>query len=139
MKSGKKKKQTIETIIGRHAYFEGTLCSEQGIRIDGRVKGKVECEGSLVIGNEGKVEGEIVADDVFIAGELTGTATAKNHVEITEKGKVYGDITTRNLIVDQGVIFEGKCHMTSEEEILDPSDPLSLPTPFAASPSGAGS
>jgi cytoskeletal protein CcmA (bactofilin family) len=90
-----------------------------------------------VIGSEGKVEADIVANNVFIAGELIGTVYARTQVEITEKGKVYGDITTRNLMVDQGVMFEGKCHMISEEEGEESSDPLAASIPLATASSDA--
>jgi len=133
MKKAKKRAETIDSIIGHHVYFEGILSSKESLRIDGRVKGKVECEGSVVIGSEGKVEGEILADNVFIAGELTGNATARNKLEIIEKGRVFGDITTAKLVVDPEVIFEGKCSMISQEDMVDSSDSLSPPVPLAAS------
>ena len=133
MKKEKKRAETIDSIIGHHVYFEGILSSKESLRIDGRVKGKVECEGSVVIGSEGKVEGEILADNVFIAGELTGNATARNKLEIIEKGKVFGDITTAKLVIDPEVIFEGKCRMISEKHIADSSDSLSTSAPLDAS------
>jgi cytoskeletal protein CcmA (bactofilin family) len=133
MKRTEKRPETIDSIIGHHVYFEGILSSKESVRIDGRVKGKVECEGSVVIGSEGTVEGEILANNVFIAGELTGTATARNRLEITEKGKVYGDITSTKLVVGPGVIFEGKCRMISQKDIADSSDSLTPPAAFAAS------
>ena len=133
MKRVKKRAETIDSIIGHHVYFEGILSSKESLRIDGRVKGKVECEGLLVIGSEGKVEGEILADNVVIAGELTGNATARDKLEITEKGKVYGDITTAKLVVDPEVIFEGKCRMIFQEDIADSSDSVSPPAALAAS------
>ena len=133
MKMAKKRAETIESIIGHHVYFEGILRSRESLRIDGSVKGKVECEASVVIGSEGKVEGEILAYNVFIAGELTGNATAKNKLEITEKAKVYGDITTPKLVVDPGVMFEGKCRMISQEDIVDSTDSLSPPASVAVS------
>jgi cytoskeletal protein CcmA (bactofilin family) len=133
MKNAKKRAERIDSIIGHHVYFEGILSSKESLRIDGRVKGKVECEGSVVIGSEGKVEGEILADNVFIAGELTGNATARNKLEITEKGKVYGDITTAKLVVDPEVIFEGKCRMISQEDIADSTDSLSALASVAVS------
>ncbi len=129
MKTGKEKRNEIDTIIGPHTYFEGTLSCKEGSRIDGKLKGKIECDGSLVIGSTGEVEGEIEADSVFIAGEFKGNVIAKNHLEITEKGKVYGDITTANLVVDQGVIFEGRCHMMPQQDTLGSPDSLALPAP----------
>ncbi len=133
MKRARREVEVIESIIGNHVYFEGILTSKQSIRIDGRIKGKVACEGSIVIGSEGRVEGEIVAHNVYIAGELTGNVTARNRLEITEKGKVYGDITTAKLVVGPGVILEGKCHMLTQEDALDSSDTRSAPASLAAS------
>lgn len=49
MKKTKKRVETIDSIIGHHVYFEGILSSKESLRIDGRVKGKVECEGSVIL------------------------------------------------------------------------------------------
>ena len=133
MKRSKRDGGKIDTIIGPHTYIEGTLSSNACLRIDGRVKGRIECEGSLVIGPEAKVEAEIVAENVYIAGELIGNVLAKSRLEIIEKGKVYGDITTAKLVVDQDVIFEGRCHMTTREDTAESADYLALPTPLARS------
>jgi len=45
----------LDTLIGSKTIFEGILISNEGISIEGTVKGKVECRGSLVVGQEGKV------------------------------------------------------------------------------------
>ncbi|MBU4426834.1 MAG: polymer-forming cytoskeletal protein [Proteobacteria bacterium] len=133
---GKEKIERIDTIIGHHAYFEGTISSKGGLRIDGSVKGNIQCEGSLVIGSAGKVTAEIVADNVLIAGEL-GNITAKDRLEITEKGKVNGDVTTAKFVMAPGVIFDGRCHMHSRQVLLEPVDSLSLPAPLVpAAPPG---
>ncbi|MCG2779253.1 MAG: polymer-forming cytoskeletal protein [Desulfobacterales bacterium] len=133
---GKEKIERIDTIIGHHAYFEGTISSKGGLRIDGSVKGNIQCEGSLVIGSAGKVAAEIVADNVLIAGEL-GNITAKDRLEITEKGKVNGDVTTAKFVMAPGVIFDGRCHMHSRQVLLEPVDSLSLPAPLVpAAPPG---
>ncbi len=133
---GKEKIERIDTIIGHHAHFEGTISSKEGLRIDGSVKGNIKCEGSLVIGSAGKVVAEIVADNVLIAGEFTGNVIAKDRLEITEKGKVNGDVTTAKFVMASGVIFDGRCHMHSKQVRLEPVDSLSLPAPLvpAASP-----
>jgi cytoskeletal protein CcmA (bactofilin family) len=132
--SSKEKTKRIDTVIGQGTRFEGTLTSREGLRIDGEVKGRVECQGSLVIGSDGNVEAEIVADKVYIAGQLNGNVTAKSHLEITEKGRVYGDIATSNLVVGEGVIFEGKCRMISSQ---DPEEAESLPELVSFAPSSS--
>jgi cytoskeletal protein CcmA (bactofilin family) len=133
MKIGNQNTERIDTIVGYHVHFEGTMSAKQGLRIDGSVKGKIQCKGTLVIGSEGKVAAETVADNVLIAGEFRGNITAKNRLEITEKGKVYGDITTAKLVMAPGVIFNGKCNMFPEQVLLEPVDARSLPAPLVHS------
>jgi len=87
----------------------------------------------LVIGSAGKVAADIVADNVLIAGEFTGNITAKDRLEITEKGKVNGDVTTAKFVMAPGVIFDGRCDMHSGQVLLEPVDSLSLPAPLVPS------
>ncbi len=139
MRKTEKRTKTVESIIGCDAYIEGTLFSKGSLRIDGRVKGAVRCEGMVIIGSEGYVEGEITSYDVFIAGEFRGNVTAKNRVEIAENGKVYGDVTTAKIVVDPGVIFEGRCKMISEKETADSDGSFSTAVPLETSYARAAS
>ena len=139
MRKADKRTKTVESIIGHNAYLEGTLSSKGSLRIDGRVKGTVLCENMVIIGAEGYVEGEITSYDVFIAGEFKGNVTAKNRVEIAENGKVYGDITTAKIVIDPGVLFEGRCSMIPEKDTTDSGGSFSTPVPLETSYARAAS
>ncbi|MBN2466685.1 MAG: polymer-forming cytoskeletal protein [Deltaproteobacteria bacterium] len=105
----------VDTVIGSKTVFEGKLNAFGGIRIDGTVKGSIDCQGILVVGKEGKIEADIVAESAIIGGEVIGNITAKQRLEITAKGKVVGDVSTSHLIVDDGVVFEGRSHMLTDD------------------------
>jgi len=137
MRKADRRTKTVETIIGHEAYLEGTLSSKGILRIHGRVKGAVLCESMVIIGAEGYVEGEITSYNVFIAGEFKGNVTAKNKVEIAENGKVYGDITTAKIVIDPGVLFEGRCKMISEKDTAETDDSFSTAVPLDVSYSRA--
>ena len=122
MRKADRRTKTVETIIGHDTYLEGTLSSKVSLRIHGRVKGTVLCESMVIIGPEGYVEGEIKSYDAFIAGEFKGNVTAKNKVEVAENGKVYGDVTTAKIVIDPGVLFEGRCKMLSEKDTTETTD-----------------
>jgi len=107
----------VDALIGTKTVFEGKLNAYGGIRIDGTVKGTIECQGVLVVGSGGKIEADIIADSAIIGGEVVGNITADSRLEIISKGKVRGDIATSHLIIEDGVIFEGSCHMLAEEAI----------------------
>ncbi|MFU0784137.1 MAG: Cytoskeletal protein CcmA, bactofilin family [Thermoanaerobacterium thermosaccharolyticum] len=104
----------IDTIIGKNTTIEGNIKSQGTMRIDGNVTGKIEVQGSMIIGDNSKIEADIKADNISISGEITGNLTVKNQVQITSNGKVYGDIEVQNLIIDEGAIFEGKCKMNKK-------------------------
>ena len=103
----------LDTLIGSKTIFEGILMSNESICIEGTVKGKVECRGSVVVGQGGKVKADIISENAFIGGQVNGNIKAKNRLEITSTGRVKGDIETASLVIAEGVIFEGSCHMTS--------------------------
>ena len=114
-----KTSSNLDTLIGNKTIFEGVLTSNEGISIEGTVKGKVECKGSVVVGKEGKVMADIIAENAFIGGQVDGNMKIKKRLEITSTGRVVGNIETSSLVIAEGVIFEGSCHMISEKSATD--------------------
>ncbi len=101
----------ITTLLGRGAAFEGKLTFEGTVRIDGRFKGEVFSDDTLVIGEGALVEAEIDIGEVIIQGTVIGNIKAKRSIEIHAPGRVKGDLHTPSLQVDKGVIFEGRSFM----------------------------
>ncbi|MDY6844751.1 MAG: polymer-forming cytoskeletal protein [Thermodesulfobacteriota bacterium] len=113
----KRESGKVDTLIGCKALFEGNLLVEEGLRIDGTIRGKVECKGHLIIGEYGQVEGDIVAETIVIDGEVNGNIIARDKLEITCKGRVHGDIETSRLVMIEGVTFEGFSRMSSKKVV----------------------
>ena len=112
----------LDTLIGNGTILEGTLTSRESICIEGTVRGKVLCEGSVIIGPKGRVDADIYAETVLVGGEVNGNIVSKSKLEITTDGKLRGDIKTGSLIVAEGVLFEGKCQMMTDEPSIDKTD-----------------
>lgn len=106
----------IVGLLGKGTSFEGKLFFEGTVRIDGTFSGEVSTEGLLVIGDEAIIHAQVKAETIIILGEMHGNIYASKVVEIRGKGKVYGDIHTPSLIVDEGVFFEGNCKMIGQKE-----------------------
>lgn len=113
----------LDTLVGNGTIFEGNLTSKESICVEGIVRGKIVCEGNVIVGEKGRVDADIFADTVLIGGEVNGNIVAKTRLEITTNGKLKGDIKTGSLIISEGVIFEGRCQMINEGRDLqeDPS------------------
>lgn len=98
------------------SHMEGDLHFEQNFRIEGRFTGTIRSEGDLVVGEKGEVEGEIRTGRVVVTGTVRGRIAVSRRAEIGPGGKVFGDIETPALIVDDGAFFEGRCQMTAKGE-----------------------
>src|SRR5438477_63594 len=106
----------ITTLLGRGATFEGKLTFEGTVRIDGRFKGEVFSDDTLVIGEGAHVEAEIDIGEVIIQGTVVGNIKAKRSIEIHAPGRVKGDLHSPSLQVDKGVIFEGRSSMAASHD-----------------------
>jgi len=101
----------VHTILGPESSFEGKLVFDGTVRIDGRFKGEVQTENVLVVGQGARVDASITVGSIVVNGEINGDITAKHSVEIHAPGKVRGNITTPQLMIDKGVLFDGSCKM----------------------------
>jgi cytoskeletal protein CcmA (bactofilin family) len=119
----------ITTLLGRGATFEGKLTFEGTVRIDGRFKGEVFSEGTLVIGDGAIVEAEIDIGDIIIQGTVIGNIAAKRSIELHAPGRVKGDLHTPTLQIDKGVIFEGRSFMEAASRPSAPAQPKPTPVP----------
>src|SRR3954462_4257203 len=84
----------ITTLLGRGAAFEGKLTFEGTVRIDGRFKGEVFSDDTLVIGEGALVEAEIDIGEVIIQGTVVGNIKAKRSSELHAPGPVKGGLPT---------------------------------------------
>jgi len=91
--------------------MSGELSFEDTFRIDGHFKGKIDADGDLIVGDGGDVEAEITARCVYFSGTVRGSIRAKERLEITAFGKVYADLGTPSLSIEDGAFFEGRCSM----------------------------
>src|SRR5688500_8932379 len=127
----------ITTLLGRGATFEGKLTFEGTVRIDGRFKGEVFTDDTLVIGEGAVVEAQIDVGEVIIQGTVVGNVTAKRSIEIHAPGRVKGDLHTPSLQIDKGVVFEGRSFMeaaTTTRPAAAPATPAAVPPPAKPTP-----
>ncbi len=96
--------------------IDGKMRFEAGlVRINTHFKGQIECEGTIVVAEQGDVEAEIKTRIISVAGKVKGSIHASERLEIKGNGIVLGDINTPSLIVEPGGYFDGQCHMPTPE------------------------
>ena len=123
----------IETIVGPNAYFRGDIQSDGGIRIDGIFEGTIDITGNLVIGEGAKIIADIKANNISISGAVKGNITG-NRVEILETGRVWGDLTIKSLLLNEGAYLRGQTTMQGDIEppLIEPPRPRPAAEPASA-------
>ena len=100
-------------VIGEGSVFEGKFYVNGSILIEGKFQGDIKTDDQLIVGPTGRVKTDISARRVTIAGTLIGNVSAAEEVTLLHSGKVLGNITTPKLVVEPGVITDGKVTITS--------------------------
>ena len=105
----------INAFLGKGTDFNGKLTFEGTVRLDGKFSGEIFSPGILIIGESATVDANINVNTLIVSGKLTGNIDAKARVEIHAPGKLYGNINSPVLVIDEGVIFEGSCKMETKD------------------------
>ena len=98
-------------IIGAKTVIEGDIRSSGDIRVDGILKGSVKTEGKVVLGPEGKIEGDVICQDADISGTINAKITVSKLLSLKSSAKLNGDIVTNKLSIEPGASFSGSCSM----------------------------
>jgi cytoskeletal protein CcmA (bactofilin family) len=104
--------EDFDTILPPDVDFSGTLNFEKSFLIQGKISGKINARGILVIDQDAVVEADISASRVVIRGSVTGNVIASEKVEVTGTGKLQGNITSPRIMMETGCQFNGMCTMT---------------------------
>lgn len=124
--NGKKEKTVtpargeIKAFLGEGTDFKGILTFEGTVRIDGKLEGEIITKDTLIVGETAMVNAEIDVHTIVISGVVRGNITSTGKVEVHRPGKLFGNIKTPSLLIEEGVIFEGSCSMTQEESKVSP-------------------
>ncbi len=112
----KESRDNIVGLLGKGTEFDGKLVFDGTLRIDGKYRGEIHTKGVLVIGEGSLVNAEVEAETIIVRGEIHGNLKATKRIEIRGNGRLYGNIRTATLIVEEGVTFEGSCQMNAKDK-----------------------
>ncbi len=110
-KSAAQKPGTFESVFGKGVEIEGTIKAKDSLRIDGKIKGKINCGADIMIGEGAVLEADIEAENVTIAGDVTGNVKCKSRLELLASSSLKGDAFTGSLVISEGAVFLGASNM----------------------------
>lgn len=106
------KEGTLSGFVGGGTDVTGEANFKAMMRVDGHFSGRItSSSGTLIVGNNGKVDANIEVAVAVIHGTINGDIIATQRLELGRAAKVTGNIQTPSLVIEQGAIFEGSCKM----------------------------
>jgi cytoskeletal protein CcmA (bactofilin family) len=100
-------------MISEGTRIVGNLSTKKDFRISGELEGKLEIEGKCIVSASAVINGDILASDADIAGKVNGEIVVKNRLTLRQNCNISGDIHTKILVVEEGAMFQGACHMSA--------------------------
>ncbi len=101
----------LTAFIDQGSEFEGKLSFKDTVRIDGRFRGEIASENTLIVGESGEIEASIRSRTVAVSGTVIGDVTATAKVVVHKTGRIEGDIETAVLVLEEGAVVEGHVKM----------------------------
>lgn len=101
----------VVAFLDQNTSFEGKMTFEGMIRVDCKFTGEILSGDLLIVGEPAVVNAQIRVDTLVIRGKVSGTVTAASKIEIDTTGKLYGNIITPILVIQEGGLFNGSCKM----------------------------
>lgn len=111
-------------LIGNGTTFKGDIESNGDIRIDGQLIGSLKSNGKVVVGQTGVIEGDLTCKQAEIAGSVKGIITTEELTALKSTSKVEVDLTTKQLLIEVGAQFTGKCVMGQQSTVAMPKQKL---------------
>lgn len=106
----------FNTVMASDISFSGKIRFTKPLMIKGNILGQINSECDLVIASDAVVKADIYADRILIRGSVEGNIVGNSMVFVTSNGSVTGDITSKQVVLEPGSSFSGRCTMVKENE-----------------------
>ena len=137
MRSGDAMADSVTGWLGSSLHVKGDISGTEDLLIDGSVEGLVELdERKLTVGPTAKITADINARDVVVYGFVKGNVHAKGRIEIKKDGSVIGNLTTAQIMIEDGADFKGSIEIDRGEAKVADKNVSSRAAAAGAGPKG---
>ncbi len=102
---------SLSAFIDQGSEFEGKLTFRDTVRIDGKFRGEITSENTLVIGDTGEIEATVRSNNVVVSGTVVGNIFAAQKLTLHKSAKVEGDIEASSIVMEEGAHMNGRISM----------------------------
>ncbi len=107
----------INSLIGEGDQLDGEFFLNGSLRIDGSLKGRVRSKAKVIIGENARVYTSIYAKIIIVSGRVDGNLYAAESIHLLHTAKIYGDILSPNLVIQEGVFLQGRVKIIKADEV----------------------
>ena len=114
----------VRNLIGNGTTIKGDIESNGDIRIDGHLIGSLKSNGKVMIGQTGVMEGDLTCKQAEVSGVVKGNINTEELTALKATSKVEVDLTTKQLLIEVGAQFTGKCTMGQQSTVAMPKQKI---------------
>ncbi|WKZ57663.1 MAG: polymer-forming cytoskeletal protein [Bdellovibrionota bacterium] len=101
----------VEAFLGKGCKVVGNLSFTGPVELDGHIEGEITAKDRLTIGEAAIINAKISGAEIVVRGTVNGDIIASKKLSLRRPAKITGNISSTNLSIEEGVVFEGKCSM----------------------------
>lgn len=103
---------TGKNLLSADVEIKGSIKFQNDLTIDGKVEGEINSAGTLTIGENAEIKGEIKTKSVTVYGKVNGNITVEERCELKSHAVLHGDLRAARLVIEDGATFVGKSEVT---------------------------
>lgn len=103
------------SVIDHGCDAEGRLSFVGTVAMNGKFRGELFSADTLFLGLEGEVEAEVQVKVGIISGQVKGNITARERIELNRSARIFGNIVTPILVLEEGAVFDGQCKTSRQD------------------------
>lgn len=111
-----------KNILSNDVEIKGTIRFNDELLFDGKLEGEVISDGTLILGENSEVQGEIRTKAVSLSGRVQGNITVEEKCELKGRAQLIGDLKAARLVIEEGATFVGRSEVTPNRASLPKTD-----------------
>ncbi len=119
-KKGNKIDGRIDNLVGTDTVITGDLTFSGGLRVDGTIRGNVQeqagSQGTIILGESGRIEGVVSATNIVLIGTVVGLVSAGKFIELQATARIEGELHYTSLEMHMGSVVDGKLTHSEKSE-----------------------
>ena len=103
---------TSKNTLASDVEIKGSIKFQNDLTIDGKVEGEISSQGTVTVGENAEIRGEIKTKSVTVFGKVHGNITVEERCELRSHAVLQGDLKASRLVIEDGATFVGKSEVT---------------------------